>query len=196
MALNQSGKCAWTAASSLDVVLFLAALLAADAANDDAPPGRSIMLRGGALAADIGRAQRLQTRCPKSIVAAPTMSEDDRTPRDSSGRPRLWLLPGTDRRGAPQPLPRRSGRRRTARWASGQPSPRHCTSLCARDVSSEGREVATASSAPWQTKPPALRPAPTCRRSSPSSRSRSDELLSVAGNGNGNTSAHCHCAPA
>ena len=79
--------------------------------------------------------------------------------------------------------------------ASGRatpPSPRHCTSLCARDVSSEGREVATASSAPWPTKPPA-RPAPTCRRSSPCSRSRS---LSVAGNGNGNTGAQCHRAPA
>ena len=63
----------------------------------------------GEPAADTGRARRLRTTCPRSIVAAPTMPEDDSAPRIRLARPRLRLLSGTDRRGAPQPLPRRSG---------------------------------------------------------------------------------------
>ena len=51
----------------------------------------------GESATDAERARRLRATCPKSIVDAATIPNHDHAPRESSGTPRHWLLPGTDR---------------------------------------------------------------------------------------------------
>ena len=63
-------------------------------------------------------------------------------PRIRVARPRVRLLPGTDRRGAPQPLPQISSLRGTARWASRLNTRRRSRALRvarARDVDREQR---------------------------------------------------------
>ena len=109
-----------------------------------------------------GPAVRLRRQVPDKAPPAPKTpnsgsSRCSRTPLSRSPSPRSG--------NAPQP--------------ATQPSPRRCTSSCARDVSSAGREVATATLAACPVTPPCSPPAPTAARISHqlSSRGRQDAAV-------------------
>ena len=101
------------------------------------------------------------SRLPRRLMARPSLGSASLSPTRasrSSSQVRMWT------------------------WVA-----QHCTSLCARDVSSEPREVATASSAPCRMKRPSRAPRPTARRSRTRSRSQFHQPLSVRGSGNAGT---------